>query len=187
MIRWEDGTTEYEGAVLYTGERNGPSDSDFYAVVWTGAELRTIEYASTRFAGGGSARADATEEVKRAVEAWFRPLFREHVQERSKLDARRVADGKRCQAIRGRKVQVGAVGYVGQVRQGKWGELCTFDGVDGRRWYSVQTRNLEVTEPERFELSAGEVDDLVQRADWRTALNFERLQGCPAGFAFVPA
>lgn len=61
----------YVGAVLDRYERNGYNDSDFYAIVWDGENARVIEYDTTRFAGGGSAQVDATDEVQAAARAWF--------------------------------------------------------------------------------------------------------------------
>ena len=70
-IRFQDGTTIYPGAVLALRERNYWDDSDFYAVVWDGHEVTEVEYATTRFAGGGSAQVDATDDVRAAAGDWL--------------------------------------------------------------------------------------------------------------------
>lgn len=66
-----DNETKYVGATLATFERNGYDDSDFLAIVWD-AENGTTDvtlYDTTRFAGGGSATVDATEDVQCAARA----------------------------------------------------------------------------------------------------------------------
>lgn len=62
------------GKVLRTWERNGYHDSDFYATIWDEERdgPREVEYDTTRFAGGGNATVDATDEVKEKYQAWQR-------------------------------------------------------------------------------------------------------------------
>jgi hypothetical protein len=57
--------------VLADREKNGRDDSDFYGLVWFGdGKYGEVEYATTRFGGGGWCRVDATPEVLAEVEAW---------------------------------------------------------------------------------------------------------------------
>lgn len=89
----QDGTV-YEmfvGAVLADRERNYHDDSDFYAVVWddTLQQVTTIEYASTRYGGGGTCTVDASEDVLEKARRW--------------LAERRFADWKRWNAEQARE------------------------------------------------------------------------------------
>lgn len=84
---------EYEGCVLATGERNYHDDSDFYAVVWDEErqEVLEMEYATTRFGGGGNANVDATPEVKEKAEAFIKAwavdlLGKEYTREAQRAD-----------------------------------------------------------------------------------------------------
>lgn len=63
----------FEGATLSLREANGYNDSDFYALVWNAEKgaPEEINYDTTRFAGGGSAFVDATDEVKAAYAAYL--------------------------------------------------------------------------------------------------------------------
>jgi hypothetical protein len=83
-----NGETLYEGAVLGLRERNGYHDSDFYAMVWNGEAIRSVEYATTRFGGGGTARVDATAETVEAARAYVAKLLasRYTEAERRRLD-----------------------------------------------------------------------------------------------------
>ena len=67
----------YDGAVLATRERNYYNDSDFYAIVWDEEKqvVKSVEYATTRFGGGGDAGVDATPEVIEKAKAYFAPLI----------------------------------------------------------------------------------------------------------------
>jgi ribosomal protein L19 len=75
FVNNEDRVVTYEGAVLATRERNYYDDSDFYAVVWDEEKqvVKNVEYATTRFGGGGDARVDATPEVLEKAKAYFAP------------------------------------------------------------------------------------------------------------------
>jgi len=63
----------YDGLVLCDRERNYHDDSDFYAVIWnpTSRQCEIIEYATTRFGGGGFCQIDATDEVKAAAREYL--------------------------------------------------------------------------------------------------------------------
>lgn len=101
-IRWSDGTVQYEGAVLDEGEMNYHDDSDFYAVVWTGTEVTRVQYASTRYGGGGSSRIDATPEVIEAAAVWKEAQVLAAWKEANQRQAAAVAKGKRV-AVTGGK------------------------------------------------------------------------------------
>lgn len=57
--------TILKGCVLEDRERNGYDDSDFYVRYWDEASqsIKSMDYNSTRYGGGGSATVDATPEV----------------------------------------------------------------------------------------------------------------------------
>lgn len=62
----------WKGRVLHTGERNGYHDSDFTVNVWTGTEVSTFIYASTRgWTYPNGAVNDATPEVREQYNAWM--------------------------------------------------------------------------------------------------------------------
>jgi hypothetical protein len=68
---------KYKCAVLATRERNYYDDSDFYAIVWDEEKqcVHDVEYATTRFGGGGDAWVDATPEVIEKAKAYFAPII----------------------------------------------------------------------------------------------------------------
>jgi len=108
-----NGGSSYQGAVLATRERSGHDDSDFYAVVWDeerGA-VTTVEYASTRYGGGGSAEVDATLEVIEKARAWWRAAKASDL-EAALRDVRSVRDGDEVRVVKGRKLPLGTVGRV---------------------------------------------------------------------------
>ena len=65
----------YVGCVLSTREKNYHDDSDFYALVWDEAaqRIRSIEYDTTRFAGGGIPGTANTDAVAIANNGFGRP------------------------------------------------------------------------------------------------------------------
>lgn len=103
------------GVVLYTGERNGYDDSDFYAVVWDDVKGFTDEilYASTRgWTYPNHASADATLEILQKLEA-IRKANAEHAAlHKAKVEANTPRVGKRVKVVGGRKVPHGAEGEV---------------------------------------------------------------------------
>jgi hypothetical protein len=109
----EDLTTRYEGAVLGTWEHNGYNDSDFYALVWTGEELKGVEYATTRgWTYANSATVDATPEVKAAAAEWLieRDIAAWNIA--AAHDALQIEKGSQVEIVRGRKVPLGTTGTV---------------------------------------------------------------------------
>lgn len=112
----------YEGRVLATRERNGYHDSDFDALVWTeDGKPRWVEYDTTRGAGGGTAKVDATDEVKAAYADYRDKYVAAQKAERAREDAARVAKGKRVRVVKGRKVPVGTEGVVFWIGDSRWG------------------------------------------------------------------
>ncbi len=157
----------YEGAVLREYERNGYDDSDFYADVWTGETIRSIEYASTRgWTYGNSARVDATPEVLAAAAAFAARL---------NFDSLKLADEKQATnpAVKGRRVKVvkgrpansktkalidygteGEVFWVGaQVNYNRYIRIPEYRvGVrtdDGQTFFTP-AKNVEVLNPEQY-------------------------------------
>lgn len=195
MITWDDGSVHFEGAVFYDGERNGRDDSDFYAVVWTGETMRTIEYATTRFGGGGSCRVSWTPENEAAALAWFRGVYRAALVARTQRDSKEVKNGRRVRVIRGRKVPQGTEGFVGNVqrsafggsRYGTWKAplVCDLDATDGTRYRFVAVANLEVVEPSSYEMPAEEIERRVAAADIHTAISWVRGAESPYGYVVL--
>lgn len=65
----------YDASVLHTFERNGYSDSDFYAVAWDREAGEPVQYeiGSTRYCGGRyNTPVTASAEDRAAYEAWLR-------------------------------------------------------------------------------------------------------------------
>lgn len=150
--------TSFEGCVFATRERNGYSDSDFYAIVWDrdAGKVREITYDSTRFAGGGSATVDATDEVRREAAAWLFPQWVAALRAEEDLEAARVRPGRRVTVARGRKVPIGTEAVVGYLEDRTYGynntvtgaTLDTLPDADGNRTrhYNVNVANLDVAD-----------------------------------------
>lgn len=114
---------QYEGRVLADRERNGSYDSDFYAVVWDGQQLKSVQFATTRCAGGGTCRVDFDDAHLPAVREWMIPLVaaRAIAAEQHRLD--KIQLGDELRVVRGRKVPVGTVGlvrWVGKAAEFGW-------------------------------------------------------------------
>lgn len=190
-------TVEYKGAVLALGERNYYDDSDFYAVVWDEAagKIREIEYGTTRFAGGGNAIIDATDEVRAKADDYLVRWALEKLIRDDKADARRVAKGKRVRVVKGRKVKIGTEGlvfYMGERSYG-YGSRATRIGIaldddemeretrerrDGST-YTVSRHknvvwtylhNVEVIDPASYETPVEELRKYAERARGRYRL-----------------
>ena len=109
-----DGEASYTGAVLMEYENNGYHDSDFFAVVWTGAELKTIQFATTR-AGCGKAfatKVDATPETWAKVGEFCKSHMIDILESDAQAKAREISKGKRVRVMKGRKVKPGTEGVV---------------------------------------------------------------------------
>lgn len=88
----------YRGAVLCDRERNYHDDSDFYAICWSERKQCLVyeEFDTTRFAGGGACRVDATEEVKAKAAAWnAQQILRQHLWDWAASKARDLVAGRR--------------------------------------------------------------------------------------------
>lgn len=106
---------EYVGCVLWTYERNGYSDSDWYAVCWDEEkqEVVHIEYDTTRAGGGGYAQIDATEEVLLKVYRYYKGIARKQFDSIwNQEQAKKVRKEDTVRVVRGRKVKKGMVGKV---------------------------------------------------------------------------
>lgn len=102
----------YVGCVLDTFERNGSWDSDFYAVVWDAEkqEVRNIEYDTTRFAGGGWAKIDATKETVLQVYRHYKKEAKKSFDEFSNpRQAKEIKKGDTVRIVKGYKVKKGTV------------------------------------------------------------------------------
>lgn len=154
---------QYQNAVLETYERNGYDDSDFFAIVWDAAEncTKSIEYATTRFGGGGWADVDATPEVRALADQHYIKTAVPGILRESAYEARLAAKGKVCRVIKGRKIAKGTiVEVIGDAKGSKY-SMGRFAQVT----YNVLVRlpngdlihtnraNLEVIAPEQYEIS----------------------------------
>lgn len=92
---------EYAGCVLEDRERNYHDDSDFYALVWDEADqrIRTIEYATTRFAGGGFCDVDATPEVRAKAAASCIPQMEKVMLGAAYFEAHKVRWGNKVRVV----------------------------------------------------------------------------------------
>jgi hypothetical protein len=113
----------FTGAVLSTGERNGYSDSDFFATVWDDASgtVKTIDYATTRgWTYANSASVDATPEVREKAAKFFAARNLEARLAKAAEAAATPAKGKTVTVVKGRKVPKGTTGIVIWVGGGKY-------------------------------------------------------------------
>lgn len=125
----------YEGAVLYKGERNYHDDSDYYALVWDESEGvgKIVEYDTTRYAGGGTAKVDATDEVREKYATYMFPKIKESVINSLVADATEVSKYKEVEVIRGRKLPIGTVGIVFWRGSTRYGESVGIELPNGER------------------------------------------------------
>jgi hypothetical protein len=103
------------GHVLFTRERNGYDDSDFYAVVWDDETQapKEVFYATTRgWTYYNSAIPDATPDVQAAYDAYRERVSRERAEERARIEAAVPRKGTRVRVTSGRKVPHGTAGTV---------------------------------------------------------------------------
>jgi hypothetical protein len=121
----------YVGCVLATREENYYDDSDYYAVVWDEEHQRItrIDYDTTRFAGGGSASIDATDEVKEKAAKYIHGWLQDVIFDELVIKAKVIEKGKRVKVTSwsSNKVPTGTEGVVfwkGTVNYGrtKWSE-----------------------------------------------------------------
>jgi len=183
----------YEGCVFDLRERNGYHDSDFYAVVWDEGEqcIKNYEYDTTRYAGGGWANVDATEEVRRKADEWLVNWAYRNNKLADERQAKAVERGKLVRVVAGRKVPTGTEGKVFWMqdmnfdpygrRHGRRtkigltldGEKETVDAVSrGGKAYKAEryknvvwtyADNVEVVNPEQYLSSDEELWEAAQR------------------------
>jgi hypothetical protein len=103
----------HKGIVLYTYERNGYDDSDFYAVVWNEEknEPESVEYASTRgWCYPNYAKEDTTPEILAKYEAHKKKIRDAENKLREEYEKLQPRVGRLVEVIRGRKVPIGTKG-----------------------------------------------------------------------------
>lgn len=166
----------FVGAVFATRERNFYHDSDFYAVVWDGEKITSYEYATTRFAGGGFASVDATDEVKAAATAYLEKWIYGGLVAANETNARTPEKGRTVEVVKGRKVAKGTTGEViwyGKGRKfspSKWETAPMRVGIkdaDGEvHWTNAD--NVEVVNPGQYELTDEELREIARNRAGRT-------------------
>jgi hypothetical protein len=147
--------TLFEGLVLDTRERNYYDDSDWYAICWDPEKkcLITYEYATTRFAGSGSARVDASPEVIDEAAAWLEQWLLNKWAEESFYEAREIKVARRVVVTNGRKVPIGYEGVVQWVGKGNYRrERAKIVCPDGEVYWT-DARNLKVVDPDQYQQS----------------------------------
>lgn len=179
-LRCANPRTTFEGAVLDTYERNGHDDSDFYAVVWDGEKVTTVEYASTRgWTYHNGASIDATADVKAAALAWYRAQWAPAAIARAYTEAQTVTLNARVRSTTKRGKNVGIEGvarWFGDVPVRYHIPLIDDQRigvqVEGERGYRfVNRKSLEVIDPAPVDEAAiREQATRVEPANWRSAL-----------------
>lgn len=114
-------TEIYKGCVIADRERNFRDDSDFYVLVWNEekGEVTTVEYATTRYGGGGTATVDITPENKAKADAWAYKLLRRTVWDDYMNELAKPKKGDIVTVVKGRKVPKGTRGrlfWIGEKR-----------------------------------------------------------------------
>lgn len=142
--------TMFEGATFCDRERNFYDDSDFYVIAWDGEKLVYHEYASTRFAGGGHANVDATEETRALARDWLEHRYREQIGVADEAQAYEVTEGKWVVVRSGRNIAPGTEGRVLRLTEGRYGrERAQVEGADGLRFW-IDSRHLAVADPASY-------------------------------------
>lgn len=191
------GTEEtFTGAVLATGEMNGRDDSDFYAVVYDAKldSVYRVEYATTRFAGGGSASIDATPEVMALAEAAMARSFYEEWKHYNADQAEKVEVGKEVvstttrgknKGIRG-TVKVRCAGRAFRPVYSEWAKpedrVCIVTADGSEVWMNVSA--VAVEDPAQYLRPVAEGREKAARA--AAQRNWRYAGSGAAGFYFVP-
>lgn len=166
--------TTFEGAVLETRERNGYDDSDFYAIVWDGEKITTVDYASTRFwTYHNTAEVDATDSVKAAARAWLR----KHAARQYELSqrSRAASHGDTVRVTKGRKVPVGTEGKVFWIGEKRWGTRVGFKDADGEaHWTAADNVEVIHDEDELAEKAAAYGERAANSDNWKLATALPR-------------
>lgn len=175
-----DPQVSYEGMVLDTWEVNGSSDSDFYALVWDGANgTKAIEYASTRgWTYHNSARVDASAVVQRQARESHRERIRTACIQQAHAMARMVRKGCSVRSTTTRGANVGVEGIitwegVDRYKSTRYATVRRFgvkvEGEDKLRYFSED--QIERTRPDVID-----VDDVIRLADhYVETANFRSL------------
>jgi hypothetical protein len=155
---WQNAEVIFRSCVLCTREENGPSDSDFYAVCWSEDEQQLVrgEYATTRFAGGGAASVDATEEVRRKARAWLEMWLFKEWPKYNERQSHEIKPDRKVKIVGGHKYPIGVTGTVGVLIPVQFGpRKVTYARLDldtpGRERVDVNVRKLEVVNPKQYE------------------------------------
>lgn len=149
---------EYVGCVLDTYERNGYSDSDWYAVCWDEEKQKVVEvnYDTTRAGGGGWADIDiSAENLKKVYRYYYRNERKWFDAIGNPAQAKSIVKGDEVIVIRGRKVPKGTVGKV--------------------FWIGIVTNHYTYQKEERVGIEVDETrhflpKDYVEVAGWETRL-----------------
>lgn len=167
---------EYEGAVLAKGEMNGYHDSDFYAIVYDVVEdrLRKVTYDTTRFAGGGHAVIDATEETKAKAEKVLERIFLSSMKYADEQQATKPLCDRLVTVVKGKKVAPGTVGMVRWRGDGHYGPRVRLEVQDSGESVFVNEDYCEVVNPEQYRMSESELQMKAAQAAshrrWRNAM-----------------
>lgn len=163
----ENGKALFAGRVLADRERNFYDDSDFYVVVFDEGQLKSYEYGSTRFPGGGYAEVDATPEVVEQAEEWLEKWAFEQFATVAVENARKPEKGKQVRVVRGRKVPHGTEGVLFWLGEKTYGfrNKVTTAGIrleDGSVVFTNIT-NLVVVDPENYLESLVEIQERAKK------------------------
>jgi hypothetical protein len=179
------GTEEtFTGAVLALGEMNGRDDSDFYAVVYDSRidSVYRVEYATTRFGGGGNAVVDATPEVMEKAEAAMARSFFAEWKYAAGEAAEKVEPGKEVTSVTTRGKNKGRKGIVKVRCEGKafrpvyseWAkpeDRCLVEATDGGEDFWINVSGLKVEDPAQYLRPVAEGREKAARAaaqrNWR--------------------
>lgn len=168
----------YTGLVLADREENYYDDSDFYAIIWSPAEqrCRRVDYDSTRYAGGGNCRVDATPEVRRAAAQWLADWYRDQATRLADREAHAIKKGRFVRVVADYKPRgVDKVpAYAGDYAYIFWeGEDrysgCSRYGIefvggdrDGQRTFVTGSHRFEVLNPVDYMRSAEDIEAHAQ-------------------------
>ena len=148
----------FEDRVLSTYERNYHDDSDFYALVWTGTEIKPFLYGTTRCSSTGwSAKIDATEEIKAEARIYLEKIAYEDCVALAEKEAQEPKVGRRVRSWRGRKREPveGTVFWLGEHNRGysDWNaeKRVGFETDSGERVFTPLSR-AEVIDPAPVDL-----------------------------------
>lgn len=182
-IKTYEGEVIYEGCVIRTWEHNGYEDSDFYADVVDieSGTIKTIEYATTRFGGGGTAVEDLTPENYRAfLHNAFRNQLALLISE-DKKKATELCSGKEVEVVAGRKVPIGTRGTVFWLKEvnydpyGRWFGKEVKIGIKGEDGivYWTYAKNVKLVNESQYFTP---VQELVKRLKQKRSKSYLRLK-----------